>query len=225
MWCMSMSRKNYRFVRDTRFGTDVGSAVRPRHAGDSWFDRARLALSNQLSATSWLSGLTSRATARRGTKPPRFWHSPCKRKPPRMCLSGCSLLVDDLKAAVALLSSMVVETSFQRSQTIVFDVPCMHHGAWVGPCMPRLTLADVWRRQPESHESFELACRNAAGRCSTSVSMCSTPAVQRKQRRSDAEGRECSSPRTHRSAPAAFWTLWSDASGHGRPIPPTCGLF
>ena len=93
------------------------------------------------------------------------------------------------------------------------------------PCMPRLTLADVWRRQPESHESFELACRNAAGRCSTSVSMCSTRAVQRKQRRSDAEGRECSSPRTHRGAPAALWTLWSDASGHNRPIPPTCGLF
>ena len=36
------------------FCTDVGSAVRPRHAGDSWFDRARSALSNQLSATSWL---------------------------------------------------------------------------------------------------------------------------------------------------------------------------
>ena len=92
------------------------------------------------------------------------------------------------------------------------------------PCMPRLTLANVWRRQPESHESFELACRNAAGRCSTSVSMCSTRAVQRKQCRSDAEGRECSSPRTHRGAPAALWTLWSDASGHGRPIPPTLWL-
>ena len=49
-----MSRKNYRFVRDTRFGTDVGAAVRPRHAGDSWLCKARSALSNQLLATSWL---------------------------------------------------------------------------------------------------------------------------------------------------------------------------
>ena len=50
-----MSRKNYRFVRDTRFCPDVGAAARPWHAGGSWFDRARSALSNQLSATSWLS--------------------------------------------------------------------------------------------------------------------------------------------------------------------------
>ena len=51
-WRMSGNR--HRFVPDTRFCTDVGSAVRPRHAGDSWFDKARSALSNQLSATSWL---------------------------------------------------------------------------------------------------------------------------------------------------------------------------
>ena len=43
--------------------------------------------------------------------------SACKRKPPRMCWSGCSLLVDDLKAAAALLSSsVVVEAGCQRLQ-------------------------------------------------------------------------------------------------------------
>ena len=38
-----------------------------------------------------------------------FSHSACKRKAPMMCWSGYSLLVDDLKAAVALVSSGVVE--------------------------------------------------------------------------------------------------------------------
>ena len=109
--------------------TDVGAAVRPRHAGDSWLNRARSALKRI--DTSYQrppagSHITSDQPSR-GTKPPIFWHLACKRKPPRMCWSGCSLLVDDLKAAVALLSSVVVEASFQRSQTIVFDVPCMHH--------------------------------------------------------------------------------------------------
>ena len=51
-WCMS--ENTYRFFSDHALCTDVGSAVRPRHAGDSWFDRARSALSNQVSATSWL---------------------------------------------------------------------------------------------------------------------------------------------------------------------------
>ena len=39
-----------RFVPDTRFGTDCRSAVRPLRPGDSWFDGARQALSNHLSA-------------------------------------------------------------------------------------------------------------------------------------------------------------------------------
>ena len=91
------------------------------------------------------------------------------KKSPRMCWSGCSLLVDDLKAAVALLSSVVVEASCQRQtrRRLHYRLGRTMHA----PCMFRLTLADVWRRQPESHESFELACRNAAGRCSTSASM------------------------------------------------------
>ena len=36
-------------------------------------------------------------------------------------------LVDDLKAAAALLSSVVVEAGCQRLQAIVIDVPCMYH--------------------------------------------------------------------------------------------------
>ena len=210
-----MSRRTYRFVRDTQFCTDVGAAVRPRHAGDSWFDRARSALSNQLSATSWLShhepgevqnhqysGIRRASASRRGCVVE--WLQPSGRRPEGCCRST------ELSGGRGQLPE-VADYRLRRT---------MH-----APCMPRLTLADVWRRQPESHESFEVACRNAAGRCSTSVSMCSTRAVQRKQRRSDAEGRECSSPHTHRVAPAALWTLCSDASGHDRPIPPTCGLF
>ena len=36
-----MSRKTDRVCPRHAFGTDCRSAVRPRHAGDSWFDRAR----------------------------------------------------------------------------------------------------------------------------------------------------------------------------------------
>ena len=65
-----------------------------------------------------------------GTQPELQRHlviSACKRKPPRMCWSGCSLLVDDLKAAATLLSSVVAEAGCQRLQAIVIeiDVPCM----------------------------------------------------------------------------------------------------
>ena len=129
------------------------------------------------------------------------WLQPSGRRPEGCCRST------ELSGGRGQLPEV---TGYRRRRT-------MH-----APCMLRLTLADVWRRQPESHDSFELACCNAAGRCSTSISMYITRAVQRKQRRSDAEGRECSSPHTHRVAPAALWTLCSDASGHDRPIPPTC---
>ena len=64
------------------------------------------------------------------------------------------------------------------------------------PCMPRLTLADVCGRQPDSHQSFDPTSRNAAGRCSTSASMCGTRETQRGQRSGDGEGRDCSPPRT-----------------------------
>ena len=120
-----------------------------------------------------------------------FGHSACKRTPPRMCWSGCSLLVDDLKAAAALLSSVVVEAGCQRLQAIVKHLRTMHV-----PCMPTLTLADTSARQSDRHESFDHAHRNASGRCSTSASMCCSRAVQRKQRSGDGEGRDCSPPRT-----------------------------
>ena len=64
------------------------------------------------------------------------------------------------------------------------------------PCMPRLTLADVCGRQPDSHQSFDPTSRNAAGRCSTSASMCGTRETQRGQRSGDGEGRDCSPPRS-----------------------------
>ena len=47
-WCMSGNID--RFVPDTHAGTDCRSAVRPLRPGDSWFDGARQALSNHLSA-------------------------------------------------------------------------------------------------------------------------------------------------------------------------------
>ena len=74
-----------------------------------------------------------------------FGHSVCKRKPPRMCWSGCSLLVDDLKAAAALLSSVVVEAGCQRLQAIVIDVPCMHHAPsdWRSASTRRDSLTDM----------------------------------------------------------------------------------
>ena len=121
MWCMS--RKNYRFVRDTRFCTDVGSAVRPRHAGDSWFDRARHGPSNQLSATSWLhrhepgevqnhqhSGIR-RASARRAK---RRW-------------SDSSLQVEDPKASGTPTSLAVTFATFSGSATIAVAHFIMHH--------------------------------------------------------------------------------------------------
>ena len=70
-----------------------------------------------------------------------FGHSVCKRKPPRMCWSGCSLLVDDLKAAAALLSSVVVEAGCQRLQAIVIDVPWSMHA----PCAGALATEPIVR--------------------------------------------------------------------------------
>jgi hypothetical protein len=47
-----MSRKTYRFVRDTHSSTALGASVRPPLPAGRWFDRACRALSNHLSATS-----------------------------------------------------------------------------------------------------------------------------------------------------------------------------
>ena len=93
------------------------------------------------------------------------------------------------------------------------------------PCMPTLTLADVCGRQPDSHQSFDPTSRNAAGRCSTSASMCGSRAAQREQRSSDGEGRDCSPPRTAAVRSDKHSGLWSDASSHCRPIPVVCCLF
>ena len=70
-------------------------------------------------------------------------------------------MVDDLKAAAALLSSVVVEAGCQRLQAIVIDVPCMHHAP------------SDWRsaRQSDSHESFDHTCWIAVKRFSTSASI------------------------------------------------------
>ena len=95
------------------FGTDCRSAVRPRHAGDSWFDRARSALSNQLSATFWLqrhepgevqnhqhSGIR-RASARRAK---RRW-------------SDSSLQVEDPKASGTPTSLASISATYLGSAT------------------------------------------------------------------------------------------------------------
>ena len=80
--------------------------------------------------------------------------------------------------------------------------PIMH-----APHTLRLTLANIQRRTFFRHESFDHAWQNAVRRCSTLASMYSSHAMQQEQSSSDGEGRDCSSPRTHRGAPAALWAL------------------
>ena len=90
-----MSEKNYRFSSDTHAGTDCRSAVHPRHARDSWLDRARSALSNQLSATSWLQ-------RHKPGDVPKCQHSGIRRASARRAKrrwSDSSLQVEDLKAS------------------------------------------------------------------------------------------------------------------------------
>ena len=99
------------------------SAVRPRHAGDSWSDGARSALSDQLSATSWLphhepgevqnhqhSGIR-RASARRAK---RRW-------------SDSSLQVEDPKASGTPTCLAVTSATFLSSATILVDHDNMNH--------------------------------------------------------------------------------------------------
>ena len=119
-----------------------------------------------------------------------------------MCWSGCSLLVDDLKAAAALLSSVVVEAGYRLGVAGYYTRPIMH-----APHTLRLTLANIQRKTFFKHESFDHAWQNAVRRCSTLASMYSSHAMQQEQSSSDGEGRDCSSPRTHRGAPAALWAL------------------
>ena len=80
--------------------------------------------------------------------------------------------------------------------------PIMH-----APHTLRLTLANIQRKTFFKHESFDHAWQNAVRRCSTLASMYSSHAMQQEQSSSDGEGRDCSSPRTHRGAPAALWAL------------------
>ena len=80
--------------------------------------------------------------------------------------------------------------------------PIMH-----APHTLRLTLANIQRKTFFRHESFDHAWQNAVRRCSTLASMYSSHAMQQEQSSSDGEGRDCSSPRTHRGAPAALWAL------------------
>ena len=90
-----MSEKNYRFFSHTHAGTDCRSAVRPRHARDSWSDRARSALSYQLSATSWLQ-------RHKPGDVPKCQHSGIRRASARRAKrrwSDSSLQVEDLKAS------------------------------------------------------------------------------------------------------------------------------
>ena len=125
-------------------GTDCRSAVRPRHAGDSWFDRARSALSNQLSATSWLphhepgevqnhqhSGIR-RASARRAK---RRW-------------SDSSLQVEDPKASGTPTCLAATCATIPSSATIVVAHYIMKNG-------PRATALDeaAWQHHSQLQPS------------------------------------------------------------------------
>jgi hypothetical protein len=121
--------------------------------------------------------------------------------PPMIGMRARGLLVLDLKAAGALPSSAMAEATFLGSHTIMLTLSCMHHA------LSESRSQTVQRRQFDRHEPFDHARRIAARRCSTSASMCFSRAAQREQRSGAREGRECSSLRTRRGAPAALWAL------------------
>jgi hypothetical protein len=108
-----MSEKKSRFVSDARAGTDCRSAVRPRHAGDSWYDRAHQALSYRLSATSWLRCLEPGDV-------PKCQHSGIRRASARRAKrrwSDSSLQVEDPKASGTPTSLASTWTTFAGSAT------------------------------------------------------------------------------------------------------------
>ena len=109
---------------------------------------------------------------------------------PMMRWSDSSPLVNDLMAAgIRLCSYMIGVDPETRKVTDPHRSPTKH-----APCMLRLALANILRRQSDRPESFVCTWRNAAKRYSASATICGTRAVQRSQRRTDGEGRECSSP-------------------------------
>ena len=95
------------------FCTGDRSAVRPRHAGDSWFDRARSALSNQLSATSWLPHHEPREV--HNHQHSGIHHVSARRAKRRW--SDSSLQVEDPKASGTPTSLASIHATFTGSET------------------------------------------------------------------------------------------------------------
>ena len=212
-WCMS--EKNYRFSSDTHAGTDCRSAVHPRHARDSWLDRARSALSNQLSATSWLQ-------RHKPGDVPKCQHSGIRRASARRAKrrwSDSSLQVEDLKASGTPTSLASTCATFLGSATTMAGRSIM-----VCALCQRRSLASAQACSSDLPSSCAYSERYEE-RWSAVVDGIFSLEPQRIRLSGLGQSRECSSPRTHRGALAALWTLWSDASGHDRPILPTCGLF
>ena len=103
-----------------------------------------------------------------------------------MCWSGCSLLVDDLKADAALLSSVLSGGRGRLPEATGYR----HRRTMHVPCTPTLTLADISARQSDRHESFDQSTRTATlldvarhrPRCAAAARRSESSAARRRRR-------------------------------------------
>ena len=203
-----MSEKNYRFSSDTHAGTDCRSAVHPRHARDSWLDRARSALSNQLSATSWLQ-------RHKPGDVPKCQHSGIRRASARRAKrrwSDSSLQVEDPKASGTPTSLANTCTIFPGSATTMAA-----HSIMVCALCQRRSLASALRSGLLFRPALVVRILGTVQeRWSAVVNGIFSLEPQRIRLGGLRQSCELQLPRTTMSAPAAFWALWSDASGQYR---------
>ena len=178
------------------FCTDVGSAVRPRHAGDSWFDRARSALSNQVSATSWLPHHEPGEVQNHQHSGIR-----CGKRPPsQKRWSDSSLQVEDPKASGTPTSLANTFATFTGSATTMTAHSIKHHGL----CTLTKALARL-RSDLLSRPALVVSIFGTIQQRWRAVmdGICSLE-PQRTRLRSLGQSRELQLPRTTASAPCRF---------------------
>ena len=135
-WCMS--RKTYRFVRDTRVGTDCRTAVRPRHAAHGACPRRHPGRGHAL-------GATQKAANHKPGEVHKCQHLAIRRASARRWKKRWSdrgLQVIDLKAAGALSCPYVIGAHCIGSQRIILAQRCMHHAPTRGCCRASLAVGE-----------------------------------------------------------------------------------
>ena len=120
-WCMSA--KTYRFVADTRFGTDCRSAVRPVRPGDGVCPRTHRARGHA-------PGATSEDHSHEEKSVPQCQHFAIRRASAHRAKkrwSDSSLQVEDPKASGTPTSLAVTCATFLGLTTVAVAHSIMHH--------------------------------------------------------------------------------------------------